>query len=73
MLAALLLAAVLLVLRPERPGPQPAGKASVSIENVGDVLIVRSREGGPWVVRSGEPGGSPSPSGTVIMTYGGGR
>jgi hypothetical protein len=64
-----LLAAVLLAVRPERPDPRPAVKASISIENVGGVLIVRSQEG-PWVV-SGEPGGGSSPSGSVIVTYGG--
>lgn len=65
-LAALLVAVLLAV----RPDPKPAGKASVSIENVGGVLIVRSQQG-PWVVRSGEPGGSSLPSGSVIVTYGG--
>lgn len=71
-LAALLLAAVLVAVRLDRPEPKPAGRAAISIENVGGVLIVRSQEG-PWVVSSGEQGGSSSPSGSVIVTYGGGR
>ncbi|HEV2846403.1 MAG TPA: hypothetical protein VG477_16225 [Thermoanaerobaculia bacterium] len=70
-LAVLLLAAVLVAVRLDRPEPKPAGRAAISIENVGGVLIVRSQDG-PWVV-SGEPERGPSPSGSVIVTYGGNR
>jgi hypothetical protein len=69
-LAVLLAAAALLVSGP-RPKPQ---EASVSIENVGDVLVVRSREGGRLLLHNGEAGArSSSPSGSLIVIYGGDR
>lgn len=67
--AALLLAVLLLSVRPEHP----ARPAPISIENVGDVLVVRSPEGGHWIVSSGDSPGNSSPSGTLIVTYGGDR
>jgi hypothetical protein len=72
LIAALLLAAVLLV----RPLPQRAGgvagaAAATSIETVGDMLVVRSREGRISIVGSGpEPD---SRQGTLIVIYGGGQ
>jgi len=66
LIAALLVAAVLLI------RPLPTRHASTaSIESVGDVLVVRSREGRISIVGSGpEPG---SRQGTLIVIYGGGQ
>lgn len=69
LIAALLVAAVLLI----RPLPtrtvSPASTAS--IETVGDMLVVRSREGRISIVGSNpEPG---SRQGTLIVLYGGGQ
>ncbi len=77
-LAVLLAAAALLVKAPwpadpSRGGSSPAGgplQASISIENVGDVLVVRSRDRRPSLVSRREPGGRPSPSGSLIVVYG---
>jgi hypothetical protein len=49
-----------------------AGGAALKIENAGDVLIVRSREGGGWLLQSGEAERGSS-SQILIVTYGGER
>lgn len=67
--SALVAAAALLIL-PLRPPVEP--EAALKIENAGDVLIVRSREGGGWLLQSGEAERGSS-SGILIVTYGGGE
>lgn len=63
--ALLALAALFLV----RPHP----KAPVSIENVGEVLIVRHQEGGRVLIHNGEAAESSPPSGSMIVIHGGTR
>jgi hypothetical protein len=63
-----LVAVAALLLWPLRPPMQ--GEAALKIENAGDVLIVRSAEGGGWLLRSGETERGSS-SGILIVTYGG--
>jgi hypothetical protein len=68
-LAALLALAVIGVLAP-RPRPM------TSIENVGEVLIVRegkAGEGGRWRIHNGIRGAGSPPSGSIIVIYGGAR
>jgi hypothetical protein len=69
LIAALLVAAVLLI----RPLPPRAvdTASTASIESVGDVLVVRSREGRISIVGSGP--GPASRQGTLIVIYGGGQ
>jgi hypothetical protein len=50
--------------------PRAEREAAVSIENVGDVMIVRPHEGGRWVIHNGEHGAGSSPSGSVIVIHG---
>jgi hypothetical protein len=64
-LALLALAALFLA----RPRP----KAPVSIENVGEVLIVRHQEGGRVLIHNGEAAGGSPPSGSMIVIHGGTR
>lgn len=67
-----LVAAAALLAWPLRP-PAASGErseAAFKIENAGDVLIVRSAEGGGWLLRSGETEQGSS-SGILIVTYGG--
>lgn len=63
-----LVAAAALLAWPLRPPTEP--EAALKIENAGDVLIVRSSEGGGWLLRSGETERGSS-SGILIVTYGG--
>jgi len=63
-LVALAVAAGLLVL-----APHPRRQAAVSIENVGDLMVVRHQEGGRWLVRNGGLGESPAPSRSLIVIY----
>jgi hypothetical protein len=74
--AALVALAVLFVAspHPRRPAaPAGVGAGAVAIENVGDVIVVRPREGGRWLIHNGETGkGSPA-SGSVIFIHGGKR
>ena len=66
LIAALLVAAVLLV----RPLPTRR-PAAASIETVGEVLVMRPKDGPVSIVSSGpEPS---SPTGTLIVIYGGGQ
>lgn len=69
--AALVLAAGLLVLAPY--SPQPERQAKISIENVGDLLVIHHREGGRWIVRSRSSGPAEGslPSRSLIVIYGG--
>lgn len=64
--AALLALAALFLAR-----PQP--RARVSIENVGEVLIVRHPEGGRVLIHNGEAAASSPPSGSMIVIHGGTR
>ncbi|HEX4962116.1 MAG TPA: hypothetical protein VF173_14875 [Thermoanaerobaculia bacterium] len=65
-LIAVLLVAAVLLLRPLTPR-----RAVASIETVGEVLLVRPQNGPVSIVNPGrEPG---SPSGTLIVVYGGGQ
>ncbi len=64
--ALLALAAILLV---RTPRPRPA----VSIENVGEVLIVRHQGGGRVLIHNGEAAKGSPPSGSMIVIYGGTR
>jgi len=76
-LAALAVAAGLLVL-----APHPRRQAAVSIENVGDLMVVRrpgeqeGQEGGRWLIQKGLGqkglGESPAPSRSLIVIYGNG-
>jgi hypothetical protein len=68
-LAVLVLGAGLLVLAPYPPRPEP--QAKISIENVGDLLVVHHREGGRWLIRSGGPAEGSLPSRSLIVIYGG--
>lgn len=71
-LAMLGLVAGLLVLAP--PPPQPprqAPEAKISIESVGDLLVVHHREGGRWLIRNGGPVEGSLPSRSLIVIYGG--
>ena len=71
-LAVLALTAGLLVLAPRPPQPEPASRqAKISIENVGDLLVVHHREGGRWLIRNGGPVESSLPSRSLIVIYGG--
>ena len=65
--AALLALAVLFLVRPH---PR---EAAVSIENVGEVLIVRHQEGGRVLIHNGEAAEGSSPSGSMIVIHGGTR
>ncbi len=68
--ASALLALALLFLFAPRP------RASASIENVGEVLIVRhlkEGEGGRVLIRNGEAAASSLPSGSMIVVHGGTR
>jgi hypothetical protein len=69
-----LVAAAALLVWPLRPPTVSGGRgeAAFKIENAGDVLIVRSAEGGGWLLRSGEVERGSS-SGILIVTYGGER
>lgn len=67
-----LVAAAALLLWPLRSPAPVAGGAALKIENAGDVLIVRSREGGGWLLQSGEAERGSS-SQILIVTYGGER
>ncbi|HKV13325.1 MAG TPA: hypothetical protein VJ725_34610 [Thermoanaerobaculia bacterium] len=71
-MSALLAMAALLVWPLRPPAPPESGEAAFKIENAGDVLIVRSSEGGGWLLRSGETERGSS-SGILIVTYGGER
>jgi hypothetical protein len=75
--AALLALAVLFVASPRSPRPgrpaAPAGAGEVAIENVGDVIVVRPREGGRWLIHNGETGEGSRRSGSVIFIHGGKR
>jgi hypothetical protein len=75
--AALLALAVLFVAspHPRRPAATPAGAGAgaVAIENVGDVIVVRPREGGRWLIHDGETGKGLQMSGSVIFIHGGKR
>jgi hypothetical protein len=54
------------------PHPRrPAG--AVAIENVGDVIVVRPRAGGRWLIHNGETGEGSATSGSVIFIHGGKR
>jgi hypothetical protein len=64
--ASALLALALLFLFAPRP------RASASIENVGEVLIVRHPEG-RVLIRNGEAAESSLPSGSMIVVHGGTR
>lgn len=64
--ASALLALALLFLFAPRP------RASASIENVGEVLIVRHPEG-RVLIRNGEAAASSLPSGSMIVIHGGTR
>jgi ferric-dicitrate binding protein FerR (iron transport regulator) len=66
-LIALLAAAVLLV----SPAP-PRREPTASIEMVGELMVVRSKDGRPSIIGGGGAGGSGS-SGTLIVIHGGGR
>jgi hypothetical protein len=79
-LVALALAAGLLVLAPH-PSRQIRREAVVSIENVGDLMIVRhpgkpgereGQEGGRWLIQNGGQGERAEPSGSLIVIYGNG-
>jgi len=50
---------------------RPHPRARVSIENVGEVLIVRHREGGRVLIHNGEAAGGSPPSGSMIVIHGG--
>ena len=50
---------------------RPPAKAPVSIENVGEVLVVQRQEGGRVLIRNGSAAGSSSPSGSMIVIHGG--
>jgi hypothetical protein len=63
-LVALLALAVIGVLAP-RP------RAVASIENVGEVLIVREGEGGRWRIHNGDRHEGSPPSGSIIVIHGG--
>ena len=67
-LAALLALAVIGVLAP-RP------RAVASIENVGEVLIVRhgKEEGGRWRIHNGDRHEGSPPSGSIIVIHGGSK
>src|SRR5947208_16947343 len=52
--AALLALAVLFVASPHPR--RPAAEGAIAIENVGDVIIVRPRAGGRWLIHNGETG-----------------
>lgn len=75
--AALLALAVLFVAspHPRRPAAAPAGAGAgaVAIENVGDVIVVRPRAGGRWLIHNGETGEGSQRSGSVIFIHGGKR
>jgi hypothetical protein len=51
---------------------RPVPRASVSIENVGEVLIVRHPEG-RVLIHNGEAAKSSLPSGSMIVIHGGSR
>lgn len=71
-LAVLALTAGLLVLAPYPPRPpRQAPEAKISIESVGDLLVVHHREGGRWLIRNGGPAESSLPSRSLIVIYGG--
>jgi hypothetical protein len=65
-LAMLGLVAGLLVL-----APQPVPEAKISIESVGNLLVVHHREGGRWLIRNGGPAEGSLPSRSLIVIYGG--
>jgi hypothetical protein len=65
-LAALGLTAVLFV-----GTPRPERQARISIESVGDLLVVHHREGGRWLIRNGGPAEASPPSRSLIVIYGG--
>jgi hypothetical protein len=65
-LLALLALALLVQMAPRR-------QQAVSIENVGEVMIVRPRQGGRWLIRNTRQGESPAPTGSVIVIHGGGN
>ncbi len=67
-LAVLALTAAFLVLAPP---PIPERQAKISIESVGDLLVVHHREGDRWLIRNGGPAESSLPSRSVIVIYGG--
>lgn len=69
--AALVLVAGLLVLAPYPPRPEPESQAKISIESVGDLLVVHHQEGGRWLIRNGGPAESSLPSRSLIVIYGG--
>lgn len=52
---------------------RPRERASVSIENVGEVLVVQRQEGGRVLIHNGSAAGSSSPSGSMIVIHGGTR
>jgi hypothetical protein len=64
--AALLALAALFLARPQT-------RAQVSIENVGEVLIVRHQEGGRVLIHNGEAAQGSPPSGSMIVIHGGTR
>jgi hypothetical protein len=69
-LAALLALAVLAGILAPRP------RAVASIENVGEMLIVRhgkESEGGRWRIHNGNRGAGSPPSGSIIVIHGGAR
>ncbi|HEY7216547.1 MAG TPA: hypothetical protein VIC28_18140 [Thermoanaerobaculia bacterium] len=73
-LAVLMAAAALLLMAPwPPPGISPGGEplpASISIENVGEVLILRARDGRRSLVHHRAPGEEASPSSSMIVLYG---
>ena len=68
-LAALGIVAGILVLAPRPPRQSP--EAKISIESVGNLLVVHHREGGRWLIRNGGPAESSLPSRSLIVIYGG--
>jgi hypothetical protein len=72
-LAVLAVTAGLLVLAPHPPPRTAAPEAKISIESVGDLLVVHHREGGRWSIRSSSSGPAEGslPSRSLIVIYGG--
>jgi hypothetical protein len=65
--------AMLLALAALFLGRAPRPRPAVSIENVGEVLIVRHQEGGRVLIHNGEAAKGSPPSGSMIVIYGGTR
>ncbi len=71
--AALLALAALFVASPHPHPRRPAAAGAIAIENVGDVIVVRPRDGGRWLIHNGETGKGSQRSGSVIFIHGGKR